>query len=53
MIDGDVGFTGGINIADEYANIKKRFGHWHDAAIMLKGDAVFSLTASFIEAWDL
>ena len=53
VIDGDVGFTGGINIADEYANIKKRFGHWHDAAIMLKGDAVFSLTASFIEAWDL
>lgn len=53
VIDGDVGFTGGINMADEYANIKKRFGHWHDAAIMLKGDAVYSLTASFIESWDL
>ena len=53
IIDGTVGFTGGINIADEYANIKKRFGHWHDAGIMLKGDAVYSLTAIFLESWDL
>ncbi len=53
IIDGTVGFTGGINIADEYANIKKRFGHWHDAGIMLKGDAVYSMTAIFLESWDL
>ena len=52
IIDGNVGFTGGINIADEYANIKKRFGHWHDAAVMLKGDAVFNMTSSFLETWD-
>ena len=36
VIDGNVGFTGGINMADEYANIKKRFGHWYDSAIMLQ-----------------
>lgn len=53
IIDGSVGFTGGINIADEYANIKKRFGHWHDAGILLRGDAVYSMTASFLESWDL
>lgn len=52
IIDSTVGFTGGINIADEYANIKKRFGHWHDVAIMLKGDAVYSMTAIFLENWD-
>lgn len=52
VIDGNVGFTGGINMADEYANIKKRFGHWHDSAIMLKGDAVYSLTISFLQTWD-
>lgn len=52
IIDGHTGFTGGINIADEYINVKKRFGHWHDAAIMLKGDSVYSLTASFLEVWD-
>lgn len=53
IIDNNEAFTGGINIADEYANIKKRFGHWHDAGIYLKGDAVTSMTASFIEAWNL
>ncbi len=52
IVDGNVGFTGGINIADEYANIKRRFGHWHDAAVKITGDAVFSLTASFLETWD-
>lgn len=53
IVDSNVAFTGGINIADEYANIKNRFGHWHDAAIMIEGDAVFSLTATFFETWDL
>lgn len=53
IIDGNKAFTGGINIADEYVNVKKRFGHWHDAGIYLKGDAVIAMTASFIEAWNL
>lgn len=53
IVDNNEAFTGGINIADEYANIKKRYGHWHDAGVYLKGDAVTSMTASFIEAWNL
>ncbi len=53
IVDNNEAFTGGINIADEYANIKKRFGHWHDAGVYLKGDAVTSMTVSFIEAWNL
>ena len=53
VIDGKVGFTGGANLADEYINIKKRFGHWKDAAIMLKGDAVNSLTLLFLQMWNL
>ncbi|MCK9165919.1 MAG: cardiolipin synthase [Acholeplasmatales bacterium] len=53
IIDNEKAFTGGINIADEYVNIKKKFGHWHDAAIFLEGDAVIAMTASFIEAWNL
>ena len=40
VIDGKVGYTGGINLGDEYINQKVRFGHWKDTAIMLKGDAV-------------
>ena len=33
VIDGNVAFTGGINLADEYINEKMRFGHWKDNAI--------------------
>lgn len=51
VIDGNVAFTGGINIGDEYINETSQFGHWKDAAIMLKGDAVYNLTLLFIEAW--
>lgn len=51
VIDGNVGFTGGINLADEYINGKKRFGHWKDSGIMVKGDAVRSLTFMFLETW--
>ena len=39
IIDGYVGFTGGVNLADEYINQKERFGHWKDTAVMLKGEA--------------
>jgi cardiolipin synthase len=52
VIDGHVGFTGGINLADEYINAYEKFGHWKDTAIMLKGDAVWSLTVMFLAMWD-
>ena len=52
IIDGRVAFTGGINMADEYINVKRRFGHWKDAAIRLEGDAVWSMTVSFLSMWD-
>lgn len=52
IIDGKVGFTGGINLADEYINVKKRFGHWKDSAILLEGDAVWSMTVMFLTMWD-
>ena len=52
VIDGYVGFMGGINLADEYINEVERFGHWKDAAIMLKGDAVWNLTIMFMQTWD-
>lgn len=52
IIDGKVAFTGGINIADEYINEKLRFGHWKDTAIRLEGDAVWSMTVSFLAMWD-
>ncbi len=51
IIDGDIGYTGGINIADEYINRKIRFGHWKDTAVRLHGDAVISMTNLFFQQW--
>ncbi|MBR2340698.1 MAG: cardiolipin synthase [Clostridia bacterium] len=48
VIDGKVGYTGGVNIADEYINERKRFGHWKDTAIRLEGEAVWELTRIFL-----
>ncbi|MBQ8383230.1 MAG: cardiolipin synthase [Clostridia bacterium] len=52
VVDGIVGFTGGVNLADEYINEKVRYGHWKDTAVMLRGDAVRSLTLLFLEMWN-
>ncbi len=48
VIDGVIGYTGGVNIADEYINKKERFGHWKDTAIRLQGEAVWELTRLFL-----
>jgi cardiolipin synthase len=52
-VDGKTAFTGGINLADEYINVIERFGHWKDAAIMLRGEAAWSLTLIFLQMWNL
>lgn len=51
VIDGHVGFTGGINLADEYINQEVRFGHWKDNCIKLEGKAVYGLTVLFLTLW--
>lgn len=51
VVDGHTAFTGGINLADEYINRRERFGHWKDAGIMLRGEAVRSFTVMFLKMW--
>ncbi len=51
VVDGCVGFTGGINLADEYINVISPFGYWKDAGVRLKGEAVYSLTIMFLTTW--
>ncbi len=48
VIDNNVAFTGGVNLSDEYANRIKRFGYWKDSAVMLHGEAVWSMTVMFL-----
>ncbi len=48
VIDGKIGYTGGINLADEYIGKVERFGHWKDTGIRLEGEAVWELTELFL-----
>ena len=52
VIDGKVGFTGGYNLANEYFHRTEPFGFWKDTGIRLEGDAVQSLTVTFLEMWN-
>lgn len=52
VVDGEVGFTGGFNLADEYANLIERFGKWKDTGVRLKGEAVWNLTVVFLQMWE-
>ncbi len=51
IVDGKIGFTGGINLADEYINHVSRFGYWKDCTIRLEGEAVWSMTVMFASMW--
>jgi len=51
VIDGYTAFTGGINLADEYINAYQRYGHWKDSAILIQGDAAWSITVMFLSLW--
>lgn len=51
VIDGSVGFVGGLNIGDEYLGRDKGFGFWRDTHLMAKGEAVRSLQLIFLQDW--
>lgn len=51
IIDGDIAYTGGANLADEYANLIVRFGYWKDCGIRLDGEGAWGLTRQFMHLW--
>jgi cardiolipin synthase len=52
VVDGRAGFTGGMNIGDEYLGKSPRFGYWRDTFLRLEGPAVAGLQRVFVEDWD-
>lgn len=52
IIDGHTGFTGGINLADEYINLYPKYGYWKDSGVLIQGAAVWNLTVMFLSIWD-
>ena len=51
IIDGRVGFIGGINVGDEYLGRDQKFGEWRDTHLRLKGPTVEALQLVFLEDW--
>ena len=51
VIDGKIGFTGGVNLADEYINKLKSFGYWKDSGVRLEGPGATSLAGIFLTFW--
>ena len=52
VIDGKVGFTGGVNIADEYIGEVRRFGYWKDTGVKITGSATRSFVKMFFDFWN-
>lgn len=51
VIDGTIGFVGGLNIGDEYLGRNKTIGFWRDTHLMLRGEAVRTLQLIFLQDW--
>ena len=52
-IDGKIAFCGGLNLSDEYVNEKERFGYWKDSAVMVEGEAAWSITCFLLQIWQI
>ncbi len=51
VVDGRIGFAGGLNIGDEYLGKHPKFGYWRDTHFRLEGPAVEGLQRTFLEDW--
>ena len=52
VVDGRIGFTGGINIGDDYLGKNPALGYWRDSFVRLEGPAVADLQSVFREDWE-
>lgn len=51
VIDGKIGYLGGINIGDEYLGKNQNLGFWRDTHIKIQGEAIYSLQNIFLKDW--
>lgn len=52
VVDGKVGFLGGLNIGDEYLSINTNLGFWRDTHMKIEGEAVYSIQNIFLKDWN-
>ncbi|WP_115991882.1 cardiolipin synthase [Cohnella lupini] len=53
VVDGKIGFVGGINVGDEYVGKNPRLGYWRDTHLRLEGDSVYWLQEVFLKDWEI
>ena len=54
VIDGEIAYTGGLNLTNEYFNVgKNRFNYWKDNGIRVEGPAINNYTQLFLQTWNL
>ncbi|HEY0437608.1 MAG TPA: cardiolipin synthase [Phenylobacterium sp.] len=51
VIDGRIGFTGGVGIADEWSGHAQDQDHWRDTHYRIEGPAAAQMQAAFMENW--
>lgn len=51
VVDGDIGFVGGLNVGDEYLSRDPRFSPWRDTHLQVKGPVVAEIQLAFAEDW--
>ncbi|MGO3728708.1 cardiolipin synthase [Enterococcus viikkiensis] len=52
VIDGEIGYTGGFNVGDEYLGLVEKFGYWRDNHLRIRGQAVYTLQNRFLMDWN-
>lgn len=52
IIDGNIAYTGGANLSDEYINEKRTHGYWKDCGIKMQGPSVNTFTLAFLQQWE-
>ena len=53
VVDHKYGFTGGMNLADEYGNLIERFGYWKDTMVRIEGSGINNLITTFLQNYDI
>lgn len=51
IIDNEIGYIGGFNIAREYLGLKKKFGYWRDTQMIIRGNALTTFNERFYQDW--
>jgi len=52
VVDGQVGFTGGINVCDDHSAAARKKEAWRDTHLRIEGNAVHGLQITFVDDWN-